>query len=259
MDQAKLSEPTDFFVTPVPLRRRLSWQSKSRRDYEKRKAAGLCAYAGCPAAVTLHRYCSRHLDAMAERKRRVLKQRKKEGRCTYCGTEPAFWGVYCIICRQRFFKNPLPAAARRALRLYREAEKKFELELTQVHARFEIGKLLASGNLSGDYAKALRLYAGTNVSPNSRWRTYEEVALLMHLSKERVRQLLKPSKIIIADRLAGKVPWKPVQRGKGGDEFPRPYRLKRKCAPVRSGSSRSTKLEKFQPATNNSNKIALSQ
>lgn len=239
MDHANLSEPTDSFGPPDSLRRKLSWRIKSRRNYEKRKAAGLCGYPGCPAAAPVHSYCAKHLDAMAERHRRVLHQRKKEGLCTYCGTRPPFWGVYCIICRERFFKNPLPLGARRALRLYRKAEQQFELELAQAQARFEIRKLLASGNITGDYAKALRLYAGTNVSRGSRWRTYQEVGQLMHLSTERVRQLLKPSKIIIADKLSNKVPWRPVRRGSRGDKFPRPYR-KLNCAPLRSGSARST-------------------
>ena len=260
MDQAKLSAPTDSFGPPDSQGRKLSWRIKSRRKYEKRKAAGLCANSGCPAAAAnLHSYCSKHLHAMGAWKKQVVNTRKNEGLCTYCGKRPSFWGMFCIICRQKFIKNPLPLGARRALRLYREAEQKFELELTQAQARFEIRKLLASGNITGDYAKALRLYAGTSVSRGGRWRTYQEVGQLMHLSIERVRQLLKPSKIIIADKLAGKVPWRPVRGGSRGDKFPRPYRRKRKSVAVRKDSSRSTKLENFQLATNNSNKIVLSQ
>ena len=227
----------DAFAPPE-LRRRLSWRTQRRREYEKRKVAGLCAYASCPVAVRLHRYCGKHLQAMAERQRRVFKQRKKDGLCTYCGTQPPFWGVRCILCRQKFCKDLLPAGARRALRIYREAERQFELELTQARARFEIRQLLARGNITGDYARALRLYAGTNASRGSRWRTYREVGLLMHLSTERVRQLLKPSKIILADKLADKIPWKPVRRSNRGDNFPRrPYRRKHKCAPVRNDSA----------------------
>ena len=160
MDQAKLSEPTksfwspESFEPPDSLRRKLSCRIKGRRKYKKRKAAGLCAYSSCPAAAaTLHGYCSKHLHTMGARKRKVVNKRKKEGLCAYCGTRPRFWGVFCIICRQKFIKNPLPLGARRALRLYREAEQKFDLELAQAHARFEIRKLLASGNITGDYAK----------------------------------------------------------------------------------------------------------
>ena len=240
MDQAKPSEPTGSLGPPASLRKKLVWRVKSRRKYEKRKVAGLCAYSGCPAAAaTTHSYCSKHLQAMGAWRKKVVKKRKEEGLCAYCGTRRSFWGVHCIICRQKFIKNPLPPGARRALRLYREAEQKLELELTEARARFEIRKLLASGNIKGDHAKALRLYAGTNVSRGSRWRTYQEVGQLMHLSKERVRQLLKPSKIIIADKLADKVPWRPVRRGIRGDKFPRAYR-KLNCPPRRSGSARST-------------------
>ena len=107
--------------------------------------------------------------------------------------------------------------AKRALRLCRDAETKFELEILQAHARFGIRKLLASGEVNGNYAKALRLYAGLDTG---RWRTYEQVGKLMHVSKERVRQLLKRSKIILANTLVDNTAWKPVQRG-ATDIFPR--------------------------------------
>ena len=242
MDQAKLNEQTESFEASKSPRRKVGWRIRSRRNYEKRTAAGLCTYAGCTAAASSHRYCEKHLQAMAERQRRRLQKRKKEGLCRDCGKRPAFWGLQCIICRQTSSRNPLPLGARRALREYREAEKKLELEMSQAHARFEIRRLLASGSVTGDYAKALRLYAGTSVSRCSRWRTYQEVGRLMHLSIERVRQLLKPSKIILADKLGDKVPWKPVRRNSHGDKFPRVYRRKLKCAALRNGSSRSNQV-----------------
>ncbi|HKP37578.1 MAG TPA: hypothetical protein VJT71_12040 [Pyrinomonadaceae bacterium] len=146
---------------------------------------------------------------MVKRLKKVIERRKSKGLCVYCGVRPQFWGVRCVICRQLFVKDPLPYGAKKALRLYREAEKQFEIESRQVQARFSIRTLLATGDIRGDYAKALRLYAGVD---DGQWRTYEQVGTLMHLSKERVRQLLEPSKRLLANVLGDKIPWKPLSR-----------------------------------------------
>lgn len=89
----------------------------------------------------------------------------------------------------------------------------------QVRARFEIRKLLARKQITGHYARALRLYAATD---KSCWRTYDQVGDIMHLSKERVRQLLRPSKNLVAEILGDHIPWRPVTGG--GNSMPRPYR-----------------------------------
>jgi len=93
------------------------------------------------------------------------------------------------------------------LRLYREADQKRELEQRQTDARFAIRKLLATRTISGDHARALKLYAGLDGGP---WRSYSQVGKLMKISKERVRQLLYPSKIVLTAGLAGNAPWPPV-------------------------------------------------
>jgi DNA-directed RNA polymerase sigma subunit (sigma70/sigma32) len=97
--------------------------------------------------------------------------------------------------------------ARRALRLYREAEIEREREQTEVEARHAVRKLLASGDINGSAAKALRLYAGTD---NGKWRTYTEVGRIMKMSKEGVRKTLLPSKIALTRVLGIKTPWRPV-------------------------------------------------
>lgn len=201
---------------------RLLRRESSRRQYEKRKAVGLCAYFGCAAQPEAdRRYCQTHLAQMSRRNRKLCQVRKGKGLCIYCGLQPQFWGVRCLVCRQIFIRDRqgLPSGARRALRLYREAERLFELEQRQTGARFAIRKLIAAGEVDGDHEKALRLYAGLDTGG---WRTYEEVARLMHVSKERVRQLLYPSKLILTQRLGGNVPWKPL-----AVKAPRPARVKR--------------------------------
>jgi hypothetical protein len=185
-------------------------RAASRRQYAKRKARGVCAYGGCRMTPDAgHAHCPRHLVLMSRNNRARVLERKAKGLCIYCGERPQFWSVRCVICRQLFVRNKsaLPAGARRALRLYREAERKRELEQLQLQARFAIRKLLATGTITGDYARALELYAGLDNGP---WRTYAQVAKLMHISKERVRQLLYPSKIVLAEMLGGDVPWPPL-------------------------------------------------
>jgi hypothetical protein len=120
------------------------------------------------------------------------------------------------------------------LRLYREAERLFELEQRQAHARFAIRKLLAAGEVTGDREKALRLYAGLDAG---HWRTYQEVGRLMNLSKERVRQLLNPSKAILTRMLAGNVPWKSLIVKARGPE--RAKRITPYCSGPKRRSSRN--------------------
>ncbi len=187
-------------------------RSKARHQYEKRKSVGLCAYFGCAAsAATTHRYCRPHLAKMSESNQRRSQSRKERGLCVSCGRRPQFWGVRCLVCRELFGKNghPLPLGARRALKLYRNAELQFEIEQRQAHARFAIRKLLADETIRGNRARALYLYAGLDTGS---WRTYGEVARVMNLSHERVRQLLYNSKLIVSRMLNDGVPWKPLTR-----------------------------------------------
>lgn len=177
-----------------------------QRRYDKRKAAGLCGATGCARKPDSgYAHCRRHLQYMSVRNKNRYHERSRVALCIYCGKRPRFWGVRCVICRQRFAKHPLPFGARRALRLYREAEKRREAEQIEVEARYAVRKLLASGVINANAAKALRLYAGTD---NGKWRTYSEVGQLMKISKERVRKLLLPSKVALSLTLGDRVPWR---------------------------------------------------
>jgi hypothetical protein len=179
-------------------------------QYLKRKVAGLCTTTGCPAKTkTGHAHCRKHLRLMSKQHKTRYQSRALQTLCIYCGERPQFWGVRCVICRQRFANDPLPSGLRRALRAYREAEKKHEIELAQVEARFAARKLLASGDVMGASAEALRLYVGID---GGKWRTYEEVGSRMGISEERVRQLLKPLKGALSEIWGCEGPWKPATR-----------------------------------------------
>ena len=161
-------------------------------------------------------YCRRHLDDMNRRALERRNERICQGLCTYCGTRPQFWGVRCIICRQRFEKDSLPRGARKALRVYREAEAQREARQIRHEVRVAAAQVLVSGHVRGKRAEALRLYVGLD---NGLWRTYEEVGNLMNVSGERVRQLLLPSKVALTCTLGDRVPWRPVDQD-SGDQRP---------------------------------------
>jgi len=187
---------------------------QSRLAYQKRKASGRCTIGGCPEkAEAGHTHCRKHSQKMCEESRQRYQERSREALCVYCGERPRFHGVRCMICRQKFAKDPLPFGVRRTLRHWREAEKRRAVEQSQVEARFVARKLLASGDIKGKRAEALRLYAGID---NGKWRTYSEVGQLMQISKERVRQLLRPSKVTVARMLNDRVPWRSMPKDSEG-------------------------------------------
>lgn len=207
-----------------PVDRRLSDENTNENEellrsnwpgYEKRKVTGLCCYFGCTDRSEFgHRHCRKHLDKMLKDQKGRVEARKRGGLCINCGKRPKFWGVRCIICRQFTARDPLPHAARRALRLYREAATQLQNEETEVQARFAIRRMLATKQIEGKGAEALSLYAGLD---GGQWRSYREVAKLMNLSKERIRQLLQPSKVALVNILGDKLPWKSGHRRSGRD------------------------------------------
>jgi DNA-directed RNA polymerase sigma subunit (sigma70/sigma32) len=101
----------------------------------------------------------------------------------------------------------LPPSALKAIRLHRDAEAKRAAKQTKENVRAAAGRFLAREGVSGRAAKALELYVGLD---KPQWRTYEQVAKLMNLT--RVRQLLLTSKIALEVELAGKVPWRPLTK-----------------------------------------------
>lgn len=170
----------------------------ARRAYQKRKEAGLCSYSGCPRKAKSGRtLCHTHLQRMSRDNKQRNRIRKKQGLCVSCGIRPPFWGRRCVICRQVSAKNAdvLPRGARRALRLYREAARKFEIEQTHVEKRFSARRLLVTENLPLLQARALTLHLGLD---RQIVRSYAEVGVMMRISRERVRQLLAPSNLILA-------------------------------------------------------------
>jgi len=177
--------------------RRLCKLRTQQRQYRRRKGLGLCVESRCCASPELgHTRCHKHLRQIAKSVIRQRNERIAQGICPYCGARPRFWGQRCIICRQFYSSNPLPFGARRALRLYRQAEEQYNAELIQAQLRFAVRKLLASGEVKGKKAEALRLYAGVD---DGTCRNYSEVGKKMKLTRERVRQLLKPARSPLGD------------------------------------------------------------
>ena len=217
--------------------KRARTRRSSKKQFEKRKAAGMCAYFGCPEKPKRkHVFCKDHLTAMLRRQKAAVARRKAKGLCIYCGERPQFWGVRCVICRQRFWKSALPVRAQRALRKYREAEAQLEVEQLQAQARFAVRKLLLMHDLPKIQATALRLYAGLD---DGRWRTNLQVAQRMRITRERVRQLLYPSKVLLERMLGGKVPWKPVPTPTSMTDQERSWREPRWTRTARKAVSRT--------------------
>ena len=184
-----------------------------RTYYAKRKATGRCAQARCRSKAEPGRSkCRKHLKTMSAHALKMRRKWIREGLCTRCGKRPHFWGRKCIICRQTFAACPLPKAALKALRLYRESEARRHLQESQQAARLAALELIDTGQLKGKRAAALRLYVGLD---NGKWRTYQQVGTLLSVSTERVRQLLLPSKHALTLMLADKVPWS-VREGQPG-------------------------------------------
>lgn len=181
------------------------WQ---RQKYLERTAAGLCSHGNCSAPSDLgHRQCQPHLRLMAKRARERIQQRKAQGLCVQCGKQPQFWGVRCIICRQLFAKNPLASGARNALRKYRENERQTLLKQLEAETRAEVQEMIASNQVWGKKALALRLYVGLDGGERL---TYQEIAELLHTTKQNVHQLIRPAKNLLHSKLSGRVPWAPL-------------------------------------------------
>lgn len=195
--------------------------------YLRRKAAGLCCYGTCPGEVKDGAvFCNSHLRQMVNKVSRIHKRRTKRKLCRDCGTRPHFWGTRCIICRQLQTKDPLPRGARQALRKYRAQEAQGLLEQNREKVRSVGRQLVAGGTLSSRQAEALKLYLG--LEDNS-WRSHKQVARLMHLSAERVRQLLIPPKQTLQSLLGGEPLWRSAKRT-------RRHRLPRSSWPIKETS-----------------------
>ena len=116
--------------------------------------------------------CGRHLRLMVAKQQARYSERQRQSLCSECGERPRFWTTRCVVCRAKYTDKPLPSAARKVLRLYREAERQRALEHAQVEARFAARKLLVTGEAVGTRARALRIYVGADAGV---WRTYQRV------------------------------------------------------------------------------------
>lgn len=174
--------------------------------YQKRKQAGLCCYGRCPKKTKVgSTFCHSHLQRMLRQVTEIYKRRAEQKLCFRCGSRPQFWGKRCVICRQLVARDPLPKGARTALRNFRELEAQSSREKNRETVRVAARKMIAERNLKGREEEALQLYFGLD---DNGWRTHEQVAQLMHLTAERVRQLLLPSKAALTSLLREKGLWR---------------------------------------------------
>jgi DNA-binding XRE family transcriptional regulator len=148
-----------------------------------------------------------HLRAMRARALQRRTKRIDSGLCTSCGVRPGFWGRLCVACRDSRGFKPLPRAALAALRLHRKTETEQRLQEVKVLTSRAAEALLTSGRVHGRAAEALAFYVGFD---NREWRSYRQIGELMEITAERVRQLLLPSKVILASILSD-VPWLPAE------------------------------------------------
>lgn len=179
---------------------------RAKAHYQKKRAAGLCAYGTCEAQPEgKHVYCSRHLLRLRTQAKAARNYRVFRGLCVKCGKRPQFWSRWCILCRLTIAQEPLPYGAKRALRTYRAGQAKQLQEQIERATRLAALRLLETQTVTGKRAEALRLYVGDGT--RKKRRSYAEVARIMGITRERVRQLLLPSQKILASELSGRTEW----------------------------------------------------
>lgn len=106
-------------------------------------------------------------------------------------------------------KDPLPGGARPAQSKSRERDQQRPVEARRETVRIAARELIARGGLTENEKEAVRLYFGLE---DNRWRTLEQVAQLMHVTAQRIHQLLLPSKTILASSMMAKAPWRSAKR-----------------------------------------------
>lgn len=187
-----------------------------RRYTDAKKAAGLCIACGCKRKHAPERtLCQPCLDRMNKRAKERCAERKAAGICRQCGTRPLYSEVFCIVCleAQKRSSHPnaisrrnLPNKAIRALREYRQQESDDELLASQAKAQ-ELGmklidemEIIARKGYMGRHPDTMRKlnirekdmiiqrYGLDGYPP----KTLEEVAVIYDLTRERVRQVIKP-------------------------------------------------------------------
>lgn len=124
--------------------------------------------------------CRPHLRAMCIKNKAMRAARKAAKMCIYCNERPAWWTVYCVICReeQHHPQDPLPDGARKALAKYRRSE--------AIDARREQAQLAVDWTDDPRIAKIFSMRHGLEDGTD---RTLEEIGAEFDVTRERVRQV----------------------------------------------------------------------
>ena len=168
-------------LTPEQKRRLAA--DKQRRRTEAHKARGFCVFGGhCrqrPAEG--HTLCLSHLEYLRESAVRRLAEKKANGQCRQCDRHAFAGMVTCLIHRKG---NSLPNVVRRGLSEYRRRE----AERERAEERAAISESVRAGLhlLKPRHQQIILLRFGLD---GAKERTLQEVADIVGLTRERVRQI----------------------------------------------------------------------
>lgn len=131
--------------------------------------------------------CTRHLKRLLRYTEMRRSQRIKAKLCIDCANMPQFWGLRCVICRQRHSVGVLPPGARKALAKYRQRDT-VAVRVQQAQVAVDRLKTYNPRLISPHAVEILTMRHGLSDHID---RTLEEVGAAFSVTRERIRQIEK--------------------------------------------------------------------